>query len=305
MIGAIRRFVRRMAAVDTTTQEISRHADRILFNQGLILARLNRLLPPETLADVEFGVYSQWGEDGILQHLVHNVPVKNKTFIEFGVEDFEEANCRFLMEANNWSGYVIDGSERKIDKLRASTGYWRHDLAAECSFITKDNISRLLDGSGFDVDLGVLSIDLDGMDYWIARELTHWQPRILVLEYNSVFGFERAVTVPYDPAFQRTQAHSSNLYWGASLKALHRLADRWGYGLVGTNVAGNNAFFVRRDLLNDVVAEIPLEVAFKASKYRESRNQAGKLSFISGDSRLDVIRGLPVWDVEAETMSAL
>lgn len=269
---------------------------RLLVGQGAVLKTLKR--QPTDLHDAEFRVFSQWGEDGIISYLIDNLEIANDTFIEFGVEDFSEANCRFLLEDRNWSGYVLDGSRENIARLMGWGEFWKYSLRARAAFITRDNIAGLLAESGFDQDLGILSIDLDGVDYWIASELTAWRPRILVMEYNAVFGKDRAITIPYTDGFERTKAHHSNLYWGASLKALVVLAARWGYGLVGTNSAGCNAFFVRRDLLNDRIRERPLDEAFTDSKYRESRDTSGRLDFLSGAERLKAIAGLPVINVE-------
>lgn len=269
---------------------------RLLVGQGAVLKTLKR--QPTDLHDAEFRVFSQWGEDGIISYLIDNLEIANDTFIEFGVEDFSEANCRFLLEDRNWSGYVLDGSRENIARLMGWGEFWKYSLRARAAFITRDNINGLLAESGFDQDLGILSIDIDGVDYWVASELTAWRPRILVMEYNAVFGKDRAITIPYSDGFERTKAHHSNLYWGASLKALVVLAARWGYGLVGTNSAGCNAFFVRRDLLNDRIRERPLDEAFTDSKYRESRDTAGRLDFLSGAERLKAIAGLPVINVE-------
>jgi hypothetical protein len=101
--------------------------------------------------------------------LTQNIETPSKTFIEFGVEDFSESNCRFLMMKDNWSGFVIDGSETNIKRIQASRNFWRYDLTAHCAFITKDNIAKLLEQSGFSKDVGILSVDVDGMDYWVAQ----------------------------------------------------------------------------------------------------------------------------------------
>lgn len=276
---------------------------RLLAGQGAILKTLKR--QPTDLHDAEFRVFSQWGEDGIISYLIDNLEIANHTFIEFGVEDFSEANCRFLLEDRNWSGYVLDGSPDNVARLVGWGEFWKYSLRARAAFITRDNVAGLLAESGFNQDLGILSIDLDGVDYWIASELTTWRPRILVMEYNAVFGKDRAITIPYSDGFERTKAHHSNLYWGASLKALVVLASRWGYGLVGTNSAGCNAFFVRRDLLNERIRERPLVEAFTDSKYRESRDTAGRLDFLSGAARLKAIAGLPVVNVETGAIEKL
>ena len=157
------------------------------------------------LADYEFKIFSQWGEDGIIQYLSKAVELKHKTFIEFGVESFMEANCRFLLMKDNWSGYVIDGSSANIAKLKNFYFYWKYHIDAVDAFITKDNINELLARSGFDKDLGILSIDIDGNDYYILEAINAVRPRILICEYNAVFGATRKISVPYDPEFSRNQ----------------------------------------------------------------------------------------------------
>ena len=268
--------------------------DELKINQGKILSQLARSVQSTNLQDYEFKVFSQWGEDGIIQRLVNNIPIANKTFIEFGVEDFFESNCRFLMVNNNWRGFVMDGSEAYIERLRSSHFYWKYDLQALSAFVTSENVNTLLRKSGFDSDLGILSIDLDGIDYWILDAVAYFQPRILILEYNAVFGSERAISVSYDKTFIRSQKHSSNLYWGASLPALSHAASKKGYVLVGTNSAGCNAFFVRSDLVNEKVPAAPH--SFTESRYRESREN-GALTYLSGSARAEAIRGMPVVNV--------
>ena len=221
--------------------------DEIKLNQGAIISLLNENRESKTLADYEFKLFSQWGEDGIIQRLTHCVKVANKTFIEFGVEDFFESNCRFLMMKDGWRGFVIDGSEAKIKRLRRSYFFWKHELNAVAAHITRENIDGLLARSEFDRDVGVLSIDLDGNDYYVLEAIGRFEPRILICEYNAVFGPVRKIAVPYRADFDRSRAHYSNLYWGASLAAMTYLAESKGYVLVGTNSAGNNAFYVRRD----------------------------------------------------------
>lgn len=132
-----------------------------------------------------------------------------------------------------------------------------------------------------------------------------FQPRILICEYNAVFGPRRKVSIPYQPDFHRTSAHHSNLYWGASLAAMTHLAGNKGYVLVGTNGAGNNAFYVRKDLVNDRLAVLTAEEAYRPSSYRESRDAQGHLTYVTADRRLDVIRGLPVYEVETQRTEVL
>jgi hypothetical protein len=279
--------------------------DDVKINQGLILSALNEGRESTDLADYEFKVFSQWGEDGIVQYLCRVIELRHKTFIEFGVENFVEANCRFLLMKDNWSGYVIDGSSSNIAKLKNSYFYWKYDINAVDAFITKDNINELLIKSCFDGDLGILSIDIDGNDYFILEAINAVRPRIIICEFNAIFGATRKISVPYDANFCRTRKHYSNLYWGASLSAITFLANKKGYSLVGTNSSGCNAFFVRDDLLNERVKVLTAEQAFVPSKIRQSRDKHGNLSHLAGGDRLKEIRGLTVVNVETEAVEEL
>jgi hypothetical protein len=250
-----------------------------------------------SLSDVEFRVFSQWGDDGIIQWLLSNVEFPNETFVEFGVGDYSESNTRFLMMNDNWSGLVMDSSEENIARIVASDYYWRHDLSARAAFVDRDNVNGLIAERGFDREVGILHIDLDGMDYWVWEAISQIDPAVTILEYNAVFGIDRAITVPYDPAFQRTRAHASNLYFGASLGALHHLSKRKGYAFIGCSSAGNNAYFVREDKLNGSVREVSLSEGFVPSKFRESRDENGELTYASGAKRFELIAGMPVVNV--------
>lgn len=293
LLQAIKIAIRRTRSVETA-----------LINQGRILSELHKLNNRIRFNENEFQVFSQWGEDGLIQFLIRNLDVSNETFIEFGVEDFSESNCRFLMMKDFWSGYIVDGAPENVKRIISSNFYWRSLLRAECAFVTRENVDELLLRSGFWPNPGILSIDIDGNDYHLFESLSNWRPSIYIFEYNSVFGLQ-PLTVPYDPAFVRSQKHYSNQYYGAGLAAFCYLADQRGYALVGCNKAGNNCFFVRRDLLNDVVVERPAEECFRDASFRESRDADGKLSFLTGNARRAAIGHLPVLNVVTNQQSLL
>jgi hypothetical protein len=267
-----------------------------LLTGSLCAARVRGLQRVASLAEAEFQVYSQWGEDGILQYLLARVAPRSRSFVEFGVQSYTESNTRFLLVHDNWSGLVIDSSQEFIDFIRGDAISWRHDLTALCAFITRDNINDLIAQRFAGEDLGLLSVDIDGNDYWVWQAVNRVKPEIVVCEYNSVFGPKLAVSVPYSADFYRTQAHHSNLYFGASLAALCRLGEEKGYAFVGSNSAGNNAFFVRRDHLSGVAAHTAKE-GYVESKFRESRDTAGQLNYLSGIERLRAIQDLPLVEV--------
>ncbi len=258
--------------------------------------RVGRIQSFSRLSELEFRVYSQYGEDGIIQHLIQRVLLENQVFVEIGVEDYLESNTRFLVRHNNWQGLVIDCDGNHIEYIKQDPIYWRHQLKAIRSFITRENINTTIQAAGFSGDIGLLSIDIDGNDYWVWQAITVIQPRIVVCEYNSIFGKVHSVTIPYEAEFHRTRAHESNLYWGASLPALCHAAKAKGYQLVGCTSAGLNAFFVRVDLAASF-RRLTAAEAYVESRYRESRDQSGKLTFVSGSDRLRLIAHLPVVDV--------
>ena len=277
--------------------QIDRRVDEIKMNQGRLLTQMQDPNPAKPLWQHEFKVFSQWGEDGIIQFLVNHLDIANRTFIEFGVEDFAESNCRFLLMKDNWHGFVLDGSERRMSRLKSSYFYWQHQLSCKASFITRENVAALLEASGFDKEVGILSVDIDGVDYHVLDALSEWRPSILIVEYNDAFGYKRPVTVPYDPAFVRSKKHFSNQYWGANLPAFCHLGTQRQYALVGTNSVGSNAFFVRCDLLNDHVRQVSESSCIRQASFRDSRNAAGQLTFLSGSARALAIAEMPVIDV--------
>lgn len=265
---------------------------------GRIEARQLRADPTRGWHEREFRVYSQWGEDGLIDYLVGEVPVGRRVFVEFGVEDYQEANTRFLLTRGGWSGLVMDGGEENIARIRADAVSWQYPLRARHAFVTRENIDRILAEEGLSGDVGLVSIDIDGNDYWVWEALTAVSPAIVVIEYNARFGAERAVTVPYDARFERAQAHPSMIYYGASLRALWRLGERKGYALVGCNSAGNNAFFVRRDLRPASLPERTPREAYVRAQFREARDIRGELALLDSDQEAEILRTLPVVDVE-------
>lgn len=275
--------------------------ERSLLLQGRIAAHvLGKSQPLRNLAAAEFCVFSQWGEDGIIEWLVSRVAVPNNRFVEFGVERFREANCRFLLENRNWKGLVIDGSKDHMAALRNERIFWMYDLTAKAAFVTAENINALISEAGFGGPLGILSIDIDGNDYWVWKAIDVVDPAIVICEYNPILGDMRAVTVPYNPQFSRFAVHHSGLCFGASIAALKLLAEQKNYAFVGTTSNGINAFFVKKSLAGPMLSELQ-EVRAFCSRHRDSRDENARLSFTAGRARFDLIRDCPVVDVATNT----
>ncbi|GAP36996.1 hypothetical protein ABXN37_17805 [Piscinibacter sakaiensis] len=273
--------------------------ERALALQGATAALQQRAIERvRCLADIEFSVFSQWGEDGILEWLVHRLPEIPQSFVEFGVEDFRESNARFLMMHRNWRGLVIDGSETNIARTRADAISWRHDLTATAAFITVDNIDALIADGGMRGEIGLLSVDIDGNDYWVWQAIQGVRPWLVAAEYNSAFGDLLPLSTPYAPDFVRGRAHASNLYYGASIAALNAQAAARGYVLLGSNGAGSNVFYVREDLAPAFEGRIE-DRRPRPSRFREGRDETGRLTHARGVRRSEVIGHLPVTDVSS------
>jgi hypothetical protein len=252
------------------------------------------------LLEVEFRVSSQWGQDGIIDWLIERagIPSTAQTFIEFGVETYRQSNTRFLLQNRNWRGLIMDGDPAIVETVKSDGLAWRYDLTALPAFITRENINELISGAGFGGEIGLLSIDIDGNDYWVWEALHAVRPIICICEYNAVFGDVYPISTPYDHHFNRTKVHPSNLYFGASIAALRSLAAKKGYRFVGTNSAGNDAFFVREDYASRFVECSLQSVRSLPSRFRESRDGSGQNTYIGGVERLRQISGLPVVQVE-------
>ena len=280
------------------------HTEAALLLLGKEISWKVACLPPNTdFRKVGFKVFSQWDEDGIIQYLISKVPIANRTFIEFGVENYEESNTRFLLLNNHWQGLVLDASADDIRYIQTDRIYWEFDLQAKCTWITRDNINSLLSEAGFPKDVGLLSIDIDGNEYWIWEAIQSVRPRIVIVEYSSLFGLQ-PISIPYKEDFDRTAAHHSTLYYGCSLAALAHLAKKKGYLLLGSNIWGHNAFFVRSDVAGEFKG-LELEEAYVPSKFRESRDQSGRPSYVRGENRIKLIENLPVVNVVTDQVGAL
>lgn len=278
-------------------QILKQDTETSLVLQGKILSELNRNKSSKNIQDYEFKVFSQNGEDGIIQFLIQNTEIKNKIFVEFGVETYKEANTKFLLLNNGWSGLIIDGDKDAMEKIASSDLHWKYNLKSIGNFITKDNINEIIKSAGIEGEIGLLSVDIDGNDYWVFENIDCVNPQILIMEYNSMFGDTHKISVPYDENFVRSQKHYSNLYYGASIAALCDIANKKGYDLVGSNSFGNNLFFIRHDC-NKLKIKLTPKEAYVKSKFRESRDENGKLTFLSHKEGLELIKNEPVVNIE-------
>jgi hypothetical protein len=225
------------------------------------------------LSDVGFKVLSQTDEDGILLYIFSVIGTHNKTSVEICAGNGIECNSSNLIIHHGWSGLLVDGNENLVKQGREFYRRNRYTYVYPPTFanawITRANVNDVVRSNGFEGEIDLLSIDMDGMDYWIWEALDVVQPRVVVVEYQDMIGPERAVTVPYRDDFNAyaypvTQGMPN--FCGASLPAFTKLAKKRGYRLVGCNQYGYNAFFIRNPLGENQIPEIPIENCFRHPK---------------------------------------
>ena len=274
--------------------------------ESAIAAQRAGRLSYEHLWDAELRVYSQWGEDGILNFLCDCLNINKPKALELGAGNFSECNTRFLAEYRHASVVAVDARDDLIPFVQGLPAFWRTSIWPLNEWITPDStpeIQRTATELMGGVD--IVSLDIDGNDYWVGQVFDLASVSILVVEYNPLFGAAMSVSVPRDDHFDRTQAHSSLLYFGASIRAWVDLFRPRGFTLVGTNRAGNNAFFCRTEQLNQIPL-LPIDTSdltpFVDWRVRESRDSHGNLSFLAGADRIQAIADLPLIDVTTGKM---
>ena len=227
----------------------------------------------------KFGIkiYSQNNEDGIILYIFKHIGIKTKKFVEIGVENGTECNTTNLLKNFNWKGIQIEGSKKLYNdakiQLKKILKKKVNNLKLLNIFVTKKNINQILKKySGKEIDL--LSIDIDGNDFWIWKTINCVKPRLVVIEYNSFFGPTLSYTIPYNHKFIWNYEKKRS-YYGASLKALEKLGRKKEYTLVGVDGNGVNAFFVRNDLAKNInlkskkINDIFIDNKREAKKYGE------------------------------------
>lgn len=223
-------------------------------------------VPRLEIKKYEFKLYSQNGEDGILLYIFSKIGVTNRCFVEFGIGDGRECNTANLSINFGWHGLLMDCNEQNVAFAKH---YYQNKLGPRFSavkiiqcLVTMENINKVLSYNKIGGEIDLLSIDIDGNDYWVWKAITVINPRLVVIEYNASMGHEKSLTVKYDQNFDRFEKHPSGFYHGASLSALTKLANSKGYKLVGCDSTGVNAFFIRKNAAHQKLREVSIQEAY-------------------------------------------
>lgn len=211
-----------------------------------------RYQDPKRLNRHEFQVYSQNGEDGIIEAIFDRIGTTNRVFVEIGLQDGLECNSTWLL-LKGWTGLWLEGNPKSVAAIQEtfSGPIGRHQLKVQQGFVTAENVEELLQENGVPDELDMLSIDIDGNDYWVWKAIDRFKPRVVVIEYNAQFRSN----VKWVMKYNSSHIWDGTCYFNSSLKSLELLGETKGYCLVGCNFLGVNAFFVRRDLVASYFCE--------------------------------------------------
>jgi hypothetical protein len=230
------------------------------------------------LSETGFKVFSQFEEDGKLLFIFSIIGMENKTFVEIGSDDGLNSNCANLVFNFGWYGLFIDGNEKGIKRGKKFYAKYptpfHYPPQFTCAKVKRENINILLEEKGIKGEIGLLSIDIDGNDYWVWDALTAAQPKVVIIETHNEFGFENIV-VPYNPEYVYPGKHP--LYHGASPVAMVNLARKKGYRLVGANELGFNFIFIKNGIADQLIPEVTVESVLKHPSVMEGHKKFSEI----------------------------
>lgn len=260
----------------------------------------------ESLSDLKFGCFSQNDEDAQLLYIFTLVGAKNQIAVEMCASDGIECLAANLIICQGWKALLVDGDRQAIERGRAFYAALKKTCLQQPVFahnwIGRDNVNQIMEKHGFSGEVDLLSLDLDGNDYHIWEAIETINPRVVVVEYNSVWPVAGvAKTVPYDEQFKLEYDSEFSLhYCGASLGAFQKLAGKKGYRLVGIESRyGFNAYFMRKDVGADIFPQIDPEEAIEKNSHCMTHTKAFRSNSDEAfQKRLKEIQEMPWIDVD-------
>lgn len=240
---------------------------RQLYHYYQELSKKNEL---PSISETGYRVFSQFEEDGKLLFIFSIIGMENKVFIEIGSDDGVNSNSANLYFNFGWIGLFIDGNSKSVRRGKKFFNKYPHPWYYKpkfiCAKVTRENINTLIEESGFVGEVGLLSIDIDGNDYWIWDAIKVIEPKVVIIETHNEFGLKNIV-VPYDSNYSFPGKHP--IYHGASPVAMNKLANKKGYRLVGANELGSNFIFVKNGLEEVKLPEVTIESVLNHPSVKE------------------------------------
>lgn len=232
-------------------------------NQFKLMKRLLSKEELPKLSEVGFSVHSQFDEDGILLYIFSIIGTKNKKVVEICAGNGRECNATNLILNHGWHGLLLDGDRNLIEQaqdfFQKNKSTWLFPPVCKSSWITKENVNSIISDEGFKGEVDLLSLDIDGNDYWIWKEINSISPRVLICEISNICPDNLAITIPYKEDFCYTDpSNYHEEFRSVSSLAMINLSKAKGYRLIGSNKYGFNYVFMREDVGTEYFPEIPL-----------------------------------------------
>ena len=238
-------------------------------------------LSQKRLFEYGFSIFSQHEEDGILLYIFSLIGTTNKKCIEMCIGNGVESNTANLIVNHFWTGLLFEGDPKNVEIAKMFYAFHKNTRIfppkIQQDWIDKENVNSLIEENGFKGEIDLFSLDIDGMDYYLFEALEVISARVVVLEINHLWGYEKSLTVPYDKNFKAEFSVDGSDYAGASIKAFIKLAAKKGYRFVGTNRFATNAFFIRNDIRHAKLEEVTdLSIYFEHPRVQYGMNERFK-----------------------------
>jgi len=277
-----------------------RYFDDIKIQKGKIFEiKLQKNLKKfKNLNEVYFKVFSQDYEDGIIQYLLKSLEIFNVKFVEIGTQDYSESNTRYIFETMRCDGLIIDPYPNLEKKIKSFCKIWQNNLEIHNEYISPKNINKILKRYSFDKDIDIFSLDIDGIDYWVLKEIPGTS-KIFIIEYNPYFGSKSKISAPNIEKFDRFNYHQTGFCFGASLKLIVSLMKKKGYSFIGANRLNCNAFFLQDKLIHKIKLNLPNIKnlsKFTKVKFKVLKNKTGRL--VSANDLKNQISNVNVFSVD-------
>jgi hypothetical protein len=257
----VRRFIKNSVTFNFDPDSISQQLQRNIANQYM-LAKQAGFLPYSDIKDAGFRVYSQFEEDGIILYVLAMVGFRTHRVVEMCCGTGDECMATNLILNHGFEGFLFDGDHNSIAAAKAFFASKKECLlyspTVTQAWITAENVNDLILNAGCKGEIDVLSLDMDGNDYWIFKALDVVQPRLIIAECNNVIPTDRSITIKYDPNFSNPFDNFTT-HAGMSALAMQKLCKQRGYRMIGAHRHGFNVLFLKSGEGENFFPEVSVE----------------------------------------------
>jgi len=218
----------------------------------------------EKIGEAGFRCYSQFEEDGIILYVLSMIGMKTKRVVELSCGDGTECMSTNLILNHGYSGFLFEGNPKRASKALKFFAAQKDCIAnipiIQQTWVTRENINNLLLEIGAVGEVDLLSLDIDGNDYWIWEAITEISPRLCVFETHNLIPGDLSLSIPYEPNFNAWIKDGDEQYFrSASLLAMKKLSESKGYRMIGAHKHGFNVFFLRNDIAPEIFPEVSIQ----------------------------------------------